>query len=82
MNSKKPEKNQAKISEVISVHEAGRRGGRATLEKHSTDFFKEIGARGGRRTRQLYAHMLSEFGKKGGRPRRPIPRESMGERDQ
>jgi general stress protein YciG len=71
VKSNKSEKEQAKVSEAISVYEAGRRGGHATLEKHGTEFFKEIGARGGQRTKQLYGHLLSEFGRKGGRPRRP-----------
>jgi len=68
--------------ERITVGEAGRRGGRATLESHGADFFKRIGKKGGQRTVKLYREMLSEFGKKGGRPRRPALDESMGGEDQ
>lgn len=31
----------------ISVQEAGRRGGESTLERRGTDFFREIGRKGG-----------------------------------
>lgn len=65
-----------------TVRQAGARGGRATLESQGVDFFKRIGRKGGKRTAQLYAGLLSEFGKRGGRPRRPTLDESMGEEDQ
>ena len=55
----------------ISVQEAGRRGGESTLERRGTDFFREIGRKGGQRTAELYRELLKEFGGKGGRPRRP-----------
>lgn len=55
----------------ISVQEAGRRGGNVTRSRYGLGFYKKIGVRGGKRTAEFYAHMLSEFGKKGGRPRRP-----------
>ena len=55
----------------ISVAEAGRRGGRSTLEKQGRDFFSRIGKKGGERTAKLYHDLLSEFGRRGGRPRRP-----------
>lgn len=70
------------VLESISVKEAGRRGGRATLENKGTDFFKKIGKKGGERTKELYGELLSEFGKKGGRPRRPNLSESVGGKDQ
>jgi general stress protein YciG len=57
--------------EGITVAEAGRRGGRATLENQGPDFFKKIGRKGGRRTAEMYREVLAEFGRKGGRPRRP-----------
>ena len=69
------------VKEVISVAEAGRRGGHATLENQGTEFFRRIGKRGGQRTKELYGELLSEFGKKGGRPRRPTLDGSAGERD-
>jgi hypothetical protein len=60
------------IGNQISVAEAGRRGGRATLERHGVGFYQEIGRRGGQRTKELYGELLKELGKKGGRPRRPF----------
>ena len=67
----------------ITVREAGRRGGNVTRDRYAgTDFYRRIGAKGGRRTKELYRDLLSEFGKKGGRPRRPILSDSAGERDQ
>lgn len=67
--------------ESISVKEAGRRGGRSTLARRGTAFFREIGAKGGKRQKELYSDLLTEFGKKGGRPKRSNL-ESVGEGDQ
>ena len=66
----------------ISVSEAGRRGGYATLENLGLDHFQKIGRRGGKRTAHLYREMLSEFGKMGGRPKRPSLKESIKEENQ
>jgi general stress protein YciG len=55
----------------ITVQEAGRRGGNATLQNQGRDFFSRIGKRGGQKTARLYRNLLQEFGKGGGRPRRP-----------
>ena len=55
----------------LSASEAGRRGGRATLDNKGRGFFREIGKKGGQRTADLYRDLLKEFGKAGGRPRRP-----------
>lgn len=74
MKTRKP-KNQVEVS----VREAGRRGGQSTLEHRGTEFFREIGAMGGKRTAELYADLLKEFGRKGGRPRRPNLENSVGE---
>jgi len=63
----------------ITVKEAGRRGGRATLESQGREFFSRIGKKGGQRTAELYRGLLKEFGRKGGRPRRPTLDEYMGE---
>jgi len=63
----------------MTVQEAGRRGGHATLQNQGVKHFKEIGRRGGKRTAKLYRDLLSEFGKRGGRPRRPSLKESMEE---
>lgn len=65
----------------ISVQEAGRRGGESTLERRGTDFFREIGRKGGQRTAELYRELLKEFGKKGGRPRRPSLNKREGEKN-
>lgn len=72
------ENQVAEVSAGISVQEAGRRGGRATLENQGADFFKRIGTKGGRRTAELYGELLREFGRRGGRPRRPHLEDSAG----
>jgi len=82
MRREKPSNSEAEIIETpegISVKEAGRRGGRATVKNQGVDFFRRIGRKGGERTKELYADLLREFGKKGGRPRRPTLGESVGE---
>jgi hypothetical protein len=66
-------------SDQLTVGEAGRRGGRATFERRGVMFFREIGRRGGQRTAELYADLLREFGKRGGRPRRPGLDKPVGE---
>ena len=68
--------------EGITVAEAGRRGGTATRDRHGAEFYRQIGAKGGESTKKLYGHLFSEFGKKGGRPRRPTLNGSLGEKDQ
>lgn len=73
------EKELAEAPGGISVREAGARGGHATLESQGVDFFKRIGRRGGQRTAELYAELLKDFGKCGGRPRRPTLDENLGE---
>lgn len=37
----------------MTVTEAGRKGGETTREKHGPEFFRRIGARGGKRMREL-----------------------------
>ncbi len=68
-----------KGKEQISVTEAGRKGGTTTRNRHGSKFYEQIGRRGGESTKKKYAHLLSGFGKKGGRPRRPSLKESMEE---
>lgn len=75
------ENQLAEVSDAITVREAGRRGGNVTRDRHGRRFYQKIGAEGGRRTRELYAELLSEFGKRGGRPKRPTPARSEGEQD-
>ena len=72
MKTKKLQQNERKSSENISVTEAGRRGGCSTLERHGIEFYRKIGRLGGKRTAELHAGLLGEFGRLGGRPRRPI----------
>lgn len=55
----------------VSVRDAGRRGGRATLEKYGRDYFKIIGRRGGQKTKELYRDLFRKNGRKGGRPQKP-----------
>lgn len=68
-------------SHDITVAEAGRKGGRATLNRRGVGFFRTIGKKGGESTARLYRDMLSEFGRKGGRPRRPAIDRLVGEED-
>jgi len=65
--------------EEISVKAAGRRGGTTTRDRYGSDFYRRIGKMGGERTRELYSELLKEFGKRGGRPRRPTLDEYMRE---
>lgn len=67
------------ISQAITVREAGRRGGCRTLNNHGVEFYRQIGKKGGRRTAELYRGLLTEFGKRGGRPRRPDTVKQLGE---
>ena len=74
MQKKKQNISEHKTCETsvnVSVKEAGRRGGCATLERRGVEFYRQIGRKGGQQTAELYAEVLSEFGKKGGRPKRP-----------
>lgn len=70
---KKPAQTDARTPIGMSVNEAGRRGGLATLENHGRDFYRQIGKKGGERTAELYRDLLRQFGQRGGRPRRPTP---------
>ncbi len=63
----------------LTVAQAGRRGGQSTLEHRGIEFYRRIGKKGGQRTAELYRELLSEFGRKGGRPRRPNLENSVGE---
>ena len=54
----------------ISVNEAGRRGGLAVLAKHGKKHFSQIGKIGQAILKKRYPGMASEWGKKGGRPRK------------
>ena len=54
----------------ISVKEAGRKGGLALLSKRGKKHFVEIGKKGQEEMKKRYPSMASEWGKKGGRPRK------------
>jgi len=64
----------------LSVKEAGARGGKATLARYGRDYYAAIGRLGGQRTAALYGLLFREFGKLGGRPRRPVLGKNMGEK--
>ena len=52
------------------MNEAGRKGGLALLVKRGHKHFVEIGKKGQEKLRKGYPNMASEWGKKGGRPRK------------
>jgi hypothetical protein len=54
----------------LTVVEAGRIGGLTTLRDKGHQFFVQIGAKGQTELRKRYPGMASQWGKKGGRPRK------------
>ncbi len=65
----------------MTVKQAGRRGGNITRGRYAAaGFYQRIGAKGGRKTAELHADLLQQFGRRGGRPRRPSLNESLGEK--
>ncbi|MBA7500410.1 hypothetical protein ES704_03166 [subsurface metagenome] len=54
----------------ITVSEAGRKGGLALLRKRGKKHFAEIGKKGQEVLKKRYPGKASEWGKKGGRPRK------------
>ncbi len=66
--------------ESITVKEAGRRGGLMTSARfRGTGFYQRIGRMGGKKFAASYRELLAEFGRLGGRPRRPNLENSVGE---
>lgn len=65
---------------VITVVEAGRKGGHATLTKKGRDFYVHIGKMGQAAMRKKYPNMAGIWGGKGGRPRKLTLSEIMGEK--
>ena len=63
----------------ISVREAGRRGGLANLDKFGSEYFVRIGRLGGLRTKALHSDHYSEWGRMGGRPKKPKLKEIVGQ---
>lgn len=82
MKTEKPE-SKVEASDQITIQEAarqlGQRGGATTRDRHGIEFYRQIGARGGETTKRRWGHLFSQFGKKGGRPRRPVLEGGMGE---
>ena len=62
----------------MTVAEAGRRGGLRLLQTRGRDHFAEIGRKGQQAMRRRYPGMAAEWGRKGGRPRKPTLEEIMG----
>lgn len=58
------------VKKSLTVVEAGRRGGLSVLREKGHEFFVEIGSKGQAELRKRYPGMASEWGKKGGRPRK------------
>jgi general stress protein YciG len=71
--------NEGLKNKQLTVSEAGRLGGNATLRNQGQKHFRKIGRRGGKTTARKFRELLSEFGKKGGRSRRPSLGEAMEE---
>jgi general stress protein YciG len=52
---------------VMTVREAGRKGGRATKARHGPEFYKSIGRKGGETTKKRHGPQFYEkIGRKGG----------------
>jgi len=63
----------------LTVAEAGKRGGLRLLQTRGRDHFVVIGRRGQAAMRRKYPNMATEWGKRGGRPRKPNLGAIMGE---
>lgn len=61
----------------MSVVEAGRKGGFTVLANRGRQFYAEIGRKGQKAMRAKYPDSASEWGRKGGRPRK-LDLNSMG----
>lgn len=55
----------------ITVKEAGKRGGLALLRRRGREHFAEMGKRGQESMREKYPHMAQQWGRLGGRPKKP-----------
>jgi general stress protein YciG len=63
----------------ITVNEAGRRGGLSLLQKRGPEFYAQIGRKGQKSMRAKYPNMAVEWGKQGGRPRKPTVYNNTGQ---
>jgi general stress protein YciG len=66
-------------SKPLSVSEAGRKGGQTVFRNRGKEFYRLIGAKGQQKMRALHPNMASQWGKLGGRPRKPNLNEVVGE---
>ena len=76
MPKEKPSNGETEIIETPeSIQEAarqlGRRGGTSTRDRRGVEFLREIARKGGETTKRRWGYLFSEFGRRGGRPRRP-----------
>lgn len=62
-----------------TVQEAGRVGGLKLLRSRGRAHFADIGRKGQRAMRRKYPGMAAEWGRLGGRPRKPRLDQIMGE---
>ena len=76
--TKEPKAQVDKGDIALTVQEAGARGGHSTFTRYGRRFYVTIGRQGGRQTATLYRGLLKQFGKHGGRPRRPSFEENVG----
>lgn len=58
---------------------AGQRGGLATLRRYGISYFSELGKKGQKTLRQRYPGMARDWGRMGGRPRKPSLEEVEGD---
>ena len=63
----------------ITVNEAGRRGGLILAKNRGRQYFVEIGKKGQQAMRARYPNMSREWGKLGGRPKKPTLKQFMGD---
>lgn len=71
-------KPTVKAGMSISLREAGRKGGLTVLRKRGRAFFVEIGQKGQLAMQAKYPGMASQWGKLGGRPKKPCLKEMGG----
>jgi hypothetical protein len=71
MEKAKANKNWSTTGSAITVVEAGRRGGLTLLARRGRSWFAQIGSKGQQVLRNKYPGMAREWGKWGGRPRKP-----------
>jgi len=64
--------NELGVSRPPTVVEVGRKGGLALVAKRGRFWFAQIGAKGQRALRAKYPDMAQKWGKRGGRPRKPM----------